>query len=50
MAGLNSGLRAGQEELLDPFMPEAANHSASSVLRNVTLHKGLFQIVLLRYD
>jgi hypothetical protein len=27
MAGLNASLRAGQKELFDPFMPEAANHS-----------------------
>jgi len=39
MAGLNSCLRSSQEELLDPLMPEAANHSSNSVLRNVTLHK-----------
>ncbi len=37
---LNSGLRSGQEELLDPFMPEAANHAARIVLRNATLYNG----------
>jgi hypothetical protein len=35
---LNSGLGASQEELLDPLMPKAPNHSARIVLRNVTLH------------
>ncbi|MGA9069694.1 MAG: hypothetical protein WB424_05545 [Terracidiphilus sp.] len=39
MAGLNSGLRTGLEELLDALVPEAAYHSASSVQRNVTLYK-----------
>jgi hypothetical protein len=43
MAGLNSGLRAGEEKLLDALMPEAANHPATSVLRNVTLHKSQMQ-------
>jgi hypothetical protein len=38
VTGLNSGLRAGQEKLLDPLMPEAADHPAKIVLRNVTLH------------
>jgi hypothetical protein len=35
---LNSGLRTGQEKLLDPLVPEAAYHAAEIVLRNVTLH------------
>jgi hypothetical protein len=38
MARLNSSLRAGKKKLLDPLMPEAANHSESIVPRNVTLH------------
>jgi hypothetical protein len=45
MAGLNSGLRSGQEKLLDALMPEATNHPATSVLRNVTLHKSNVQII-----
>lgn len=44
MAGVNSGLRSGHEELLDPFMPKAANHTACSVPRNVTLRKRKYKI------
>jgi hypothetical protein len=49
MAGLNSGLRAGEEEPFDPLMSKAANHSDISVPRNATLYKsprisyGVFQ-------
>lgn len=46
MARLNSSLRTGQKELLDPLIPKAAYHFITSVLRNVTLHNRMLFLIL----